>query len=610
MDKKLGGIGDSLRRPRSIKSNALVTGGLTSSDKFDFLRVKLTQRSSFTAKLTGLKANAKLSVLDLKGKTLAQSNKPGKGAELIKTVLDAGSFIVKVARVSGETRYRLKLDAKAVQVVTPGPSPSPITGSPSPSPSPGPSPTPTPTNTAPVLGGSLSLSAARGNAAPSSTNLGGTNLSATDAQQGPGQLTYTLKTNPAKGSLFKNGVALGQGGTFTQADIDGGLISYQQQAVAGVPDTTGITSIRISGSSAAWISGTGTNAEVYYLNGATGAVTRLTNDSLEDVSVNIDGNTVVWQTKVGANNSDIKFSLDGAAAVTLDSTTTLDDTNPFVSGSKIAFERQDSKSGNDGIFIYDTGTSKLVNTKAAPSSKIGGAKVTLNGISGSNALWTAVYGTGNAAQGDVYFSDGNTSKAISTSASLNDFNPIISGSKILFQRNASGVNNDGIFSYDLGTNQATKLTPANTDSAKLQLVGFDGTNAVWTFSTGSGQAAQRDIFFYNGTTATAIDNSTSFDDFSPVLSGSNLLFVRKGLGDTTSDGVYLYNTSTLAFTRLSTSATDVPAGLVGSNALWQSTSDAGTQLFAYDGTTTTDSFGFSVSDGSLSVDGTLNITIS
>jgi hypothetical protein len=609
MDRKPGGIGDSFRRPKLVKASGLTSGSLTPQDKFEFLRVRLTQRSSFTAKLAGLTANAKLSILDSQGKTLAQSNKPGRGAELIRTVLDAGTFVVRIARVSGETRFRLKLDAKAI--ISPGPSPSPITGSPSPSPNPGspsPGPSPTPTNTAPVIGGSLAFNATRGNATPSSTNITNTILSATDAQQGAGQLTYTLTSAPTKGSLFKNGTPLGANATFTQSDIDGGLISYQQQAVKSIPDTIGITSIKVSGSNAAWISGTGTSAEVYYLNGATGAVTRLTNDNLEDTSVNLDGGTVVWQTKVAANNSDIRYSVDGAAAVTISNATTLDDTNPFVSGSRIVFERQNSANNNDGIFGYDISTGTTT-TNALPSSRLSGAVVTLSGISGTNVVWTARYGSGANAERDIYVFNGTSSEAINTS-NFDDFNPILAGSKVLFQRNGSGTSNDGIFVYDITADTTTKLTPNGANSDNLQLTAFDGTNAVLTLRTGTGATAQRDVFFYNGTTATAIDGSTTFDDFAPTLSGGNILFVRKGLTDATNDGVYLYNTATAAFTRLSTSATDVPAGIVGSNALWTNTSGTDTQLFSYDGTSTTDSFGFSVSDGSLSVNGTLNITIS
>ena len=51
-------------------------------------------------------------------------------------------------------------------------------------------------------------------------------ISVTDADNTAAQITYTVGTSPIRGTLFKNGVALTAGGTFTQADIAAGLITY------------------------------------------------------------------------------------------------------------------------------------------------------------------------------------------------------------------------------------------------------------------------------------------------------------------------------------------------------------------------------------------------
>jgi hypothetical protein len=55
-------------------------------------------------------------------------------------------------------------------------------------------------------------------------------LPVTDAEQGPDQLTYTLATLPLKGVLSKAGINLSAGGTFTQADVDNGLILLTPKA--------------------------------------------------------------------------------------------------------------------------------------------------------------------------------------------------------------------------------------------------------------------------------------------------------------------------------------------------------------------------------------------
>ncbi|MCC7510602.1 MAG: tandem-95 repeat protein [Planctomycetes bacterium] len=58
------------------------------------------------------------------------------------------------------------------------------------------------------------------------TVIGAGLLEATDVDNTPGQLTFTLTTVPAFGTLRRSGLALGVGGTFTQADINAGLLTY------------------------------------------------------------------------------------------------------------------------------------------------------------------------------------------------------------------------------------------------------------------------------------------------------------------------------------------------------------------------------------------------
>jgi subtilisin-like proprotein convertase family protein len=52
---------------------------------------------------------------------------------------------------------------------------------------------------------------------------------------------YTLVSLPAHGSLLLNGLALSIGGTFTQGDIDAGLLSYQHDGTATAADFFGYT---------------------------------------------------------------------------------------------------------------------------------------------------------------------------------------------------------------------------------------------------------------------------------------------------------------------------------------------------------------------------------
>lgn len=54
-------------------------------------------------------------------------------------------------------------------------------------------------------------------------------LLAADADTPADQLVYTLTALPTKGTLRRAGTALALHGTFTQADIDAGLVTYQHQ---------------------------------------------------------------------------------------------------------------------------------------------------------------------------------------------------------------------------------------------------------------------------------------------------------------------------------------------------------------------------------------------
>jgi VCBS repeat-containing protein len=69
-----------------------------------------------------------------------------------------------------------------------------------------------------------------------SVTLDQTKLHATDEDDSPGELTYTLVTQPKAGEVRLRGVALAAGGTFTQAEVDGGDVSYVHTAADREPD--------------------------------------------------------------------------------------------------------------------------------------------------------------------------------------------------------------------------------------------------------------------------------------------------------------------------------------------------------------------------------------
>ena len=74
-----------------------------------------------------------------------------------------------------------------------------------------------------------------------STTILNAQLDFDDAQEGDAQITYTVTSLSANGTLLRNGVVLGLGGTFTQADIVGNLLSYTHNGSETTSDSFGFS---------------------------------------------------------------------------------------------------------------------------------------------------------------------------------------------------------------------------------------------------------------------------------------------------------------------------------------------------------------------------------
>lgn len=598
--------------PGSSRGSAVDLGTLSTSrlkqtigskDKLDFYRFSLSgsSSSSFSARLRGLKANANLALLSSSGTVLQQSKLPGTAKESLNLSLTPATYYLRVRGSKTATSYRLNLFAVGTGLPTPipGPIPGPI-----------PAPTPTP-NTAPTLSGSFALNALRGSLTPSSTVLTSSSLNATDTQQTASQLIYTLTTLPKSGGLYRSGTALGAGSSFTQAELNSGLVSYQQQAITSLPNTESIASqIVVSGKNAAWINGTGDATEVYFYNGTTGTTSRLTNDSRPDANVQISGDTVVWDSRYSSTDRDIFYSVNGATPLKFDNSSAFNDSNPAISGNLIAFKRDDNSGTNvtnDGVWLYNISSSTTTQLKTSSET------VSNVSISGTNVVWSKYYPGNN--ESDVQFWNGTTIGSVNGSTTFDDINPVISGNLIAFQRkdssSATGPNN-GVYLYNISGGTTTQLESGTQDIASLffeKPISISGTNVAWTRKFGSSDYDLR--YSVNSGSPDVIDSSSTLQDFGAQLSGSVIAFARSSPSDPTQTGIYLKNIGG-SLTRLSAA----PSGtldLVGST---DSQNFAWTRIFGpsagffYDGTSTTDSVGFTVSDGSLTTSGTLNIAIS
>jgi len=99
-------------------------GSVGVKDKFDYYSFSIGSRGSFNLKLDKLKNNVDVSLIQ-NGQTLVRSARGGKKPEAIDTTLDAGTYFVRVSQKSGNSRYRLKLNATPIAAPPPLPPSNP-----------------------------------------------------------------------------------------------------------------------------------------------------------------------------------------------------------------------------------------------------------------------------------------------------------------------------------------------------------------------------------------------------------------------------------------------------------------------------------------------------
>lgn len=93
-------------------SARLISDSVSRTDKFDFIRVRFSGRSNFTALLRGLKDNVDLALFNSDRRRVAISANGGTQSESISAQVDAGTYFLRVSRKTGETDYRLRLSSR------------------------------------------------------------------------------------------------------------------------------------------------------------------------------------------------------------------------------------------------------------------------------------------------------------------------------------------------------------------------------------------------------------------------------------------------------------------------------------------------------------------
>jgi hypothetical protein len=359
-----------------------------SRDQADFLRFRLNRSSDLSLNLKGLTANADLALLDAQGKRLQQSRKPGKQNELINTRLEAGTYFLRILpRTSKDaTRYRLQYAA------TPTSTPTPLS------------------NTAPILEGNTGITLAKGTTA----GLNGSLLKATDAEQQPGQLVYTLNSLPEHGKLLLNGTALGQNATFTQADIDSGRLSYINLGGIKQLSTNSTEDYipRVSGSNVVWDGTGGSDGGTDMKSSCSTAQPPLNSPPTALMTLTqVSGSNVVWSGRGGSDGgTDCEIFFFNGTAPLNSPPTALRDFCPKSIWLQCGVGRH---SGSDGgtdyeIFLFNgTATTQLTTNSTddfAPE------------VSGSNVVWSGRGGSDGGTDSEIFLFNGTTTTQLTTNS--------------------------------------------------------------------------------------------------------------------------------------------------------------------------------------------------
>jgi beta propeller repeat protein len=541
--------GNSLKKAKLLtlgSNGAKFADQVGGSDRADFFKININQRSSLNASLGKLKTNIKFKLFNTNGQIVGTSQKRGKSAQQLDTILEPGAYYIQIKAGKKTSPYRLKL------LATPSPLSAPV-------PAPGPAPIP---NRPPVLAANTAANLEPGATSTLSPNL----LRATDPDNNP--LTYTVTTLPQWGDLKLNNNAAAIGNTFTQADIDSGKVTYMHKG--GIRQMAANTleeyEPMIDGNMKVWTAYDGNDDEIFMSDGNT--VTQLTDNTNDDYDPAISGKNIVWRGYDG-NDNEI-FFYNGSTTVQLTDNTT-NDRSPQVSGNTIVWRGND---GNDNeIYFYNgTTTTQLTDNATNDYSPM---------ISGNNVVWQRDGSTNT----EIYFYNGSTTIKLNADGT-DSYSPMISGNNVVWY-SYDGTDNE-IFLYN-GTT-TLQLTDNTTDESNPMI---SGNNVVWQSYDGT----DNEIYFYNGSTTTQLTNNDT-NDYDAVISGNYAAWV--GESSNGSNNIFFYDGSqTKPVTNTYRQQYDL--GISGANLVWTrygGGSDGGTdgEIF-FANLARQDMFGFTVSDG-------------
>jgi hypothetical protein len=488
--------GNLLKTAESIKATGNFSRSLNRDDRVSYYRFNVSQHSHSTVRLKQLTGDADLALLDSKAKPLRRSKRQGDRNEVITSALKPGNYVLQVINRSGETSYQLKLSSSPIKLRQ------------------------KPSSMLRGLNGS-------GSRTPAIQNYTSTsNLSSSQSidysrltQQASSNSSTVIRLTNDGNSYFPH--ISGSSIVWRGSDYDDReIFLYDGNRTTQLTNNdTYDSDPQVSNSHVAWINRSGNDAEIVLHSRSTGATTQITENRLLDDNLQISGSTIAWTTtyptEAYTTERDIRFSINGAEASTVSSRIDFDDFNPKISGSFIAFERnQISGDAEDGIYLYN-----ITNGITSRLSSNSPNRISLGGISGSNVVWSEFDGNDN----EIFLFNGSQTIQL-TNNNVDDLDPQISSSNVVWQR---WNEDEGRSIYLYNGNTTTLLSSGDSKNARIS-----GSNIVW-------QQNQK-IFFYDGAQTTQIAEYDANDRAEALLSisDSNVVWLNYNPDGATGYDIY------------------------------------------------------------------------
>jgi VCBS repeat-containing protein len=418
-----------------------------------------------------------------------------------------------------------------------------------------------------------------------SVTVTSTNLDFNDAEQADTAITYTITAAATNGTLFKNGVALVLGGTFTQADINNGLITFTHD---GSETTGALFQFTVSDGVGGVVAGQSFNFSITPVNDAPA----FTGDLL--ATVNEGGIVGITLADLSENDPD-----DAGVGLVYTITATVNGQMELTSDPGVAISSFTQADLTSGLVVFVHNGSETLTGSFSFSLADGGE----NGV--SPALGTVNFNVNPVNEaptlaGNFLVSANEGGTAAIAVTNLNGIDPDDSGAGLVYSVTATS---NGQVELSSGPNVAVlTFTQADLDNG-LVVFRHDGSESVLgSFSVSLADGGENGALPATGTVLIAINPVND----APVLSG--LLTANVAEGGTVAITAAILTEddpddsgSDLTYTVTSTSngqveLTSNPGAAV--TTFTQADLDSGSVVYVHDGSETlTGNFSVSLADG-------------